>query len=197
MLFPLTLAALPWALLAVCSAFSTGRDLTALFLLCSGLLFVNAVDLLIVGGRRRRDNARFAGLALLTSVLVCFFATCGWMAWTGSTTKTVEVIVQDSETGEPVADARVRILRPHDDQKAQEGRTDKRGRLELEPTFRSVGNTSALCRTGSFSVTGHVLEVEAEDYRTLEKQLERLTKPVFDLYGPPIPSIVVRLERHR
>lgn len=63
-----------------------------------------------VGIRSRRTGCTATGIVLLVCVLVAFLAASSAIAWVGSRTLKVHVVVIDSETLQPIPDADIEVL---------------------------------------------------------------------------------------
>jgi hypothetical protein len=190
------LALAPVCWLVLLTKTSTGRDLTALFFAGSAVLFVGGVSTTTAGLQRGRDAWMLSGASCLAFVLASCLLVAGTEAhWVGRTALGVTVAVRDADTGRPLPHAVVRLAKAEQEGEGTPGRTDEAGRAQLTHDVKVAGTSSLVVRTGSLSVVGETLHVEAPGYQSLHEPLGKFTGLEWDLYGPPIPAVEVTLKK--
>jgi hypothetical protein len=137
------------------------------------------------------------GIAVLLPPLACGVVSLFTFMWIGNRLVVLTVRVVDSQTDQPVANAAVRVFREwtEDDGDASQGRTDAGGGVRLSHRFWTSGTDSLYYRRGGYNALGETLAVEAEGHEPKRVPLADYTGPGWDLYGPPIPPVEVRLPR--
>ena len=185
----------PLAFLAVLTIARTGgSSYSALFR--NGLVGFLGVGILLAaaGAWRRRRPWLLGGSTTLLFVLVSGFFGGSGMWWVGSKTIELVVVVKDNETNQPIPRASVRFSGAD---LASKATTDGEGRVRLSHEFMTHGTLSPVQDTGSIQLFRGILEVEAEGYHSAKEGLDSLIEPVWDLYGPPLPTVEIRLRKER
>jgi hypothetical protein len=103
--------------------------------------------------------------------------------------------VLDSQTGRPLADASVLLYDPNDSWAGSVTRTDAQGFARLTHPFAASGTTSLVHKTGVLYLARATLAVEAEGYEGIREPLEGCIAAEWDAYGPPLPLVVIHLDK--
>jgi hypothetical protein len=175
----------------------TGRDLTTLFLFgCAGLFCLGAF-LIVLGLCRNRRASTLTGSGLLLVLLLTFSvcATSSALAWMGVETRELTVSVRDADTTEPIPEATVLLHKLYEKDDGLKETTGPKGTARLVRKFTSIGTDSLIQRDGLIYLWQDALEVHAEGYRSLGEPLDKFAGRTWDLYGPPLPMIEVRLKK--
>jgi len=158
---------------------------------------------IVHGFRARRPLDALVGL-LVILVLTALLFSPSIGAGSGSRTYVVTVVVVDVDTGQPIPSAEVHIDPRSDydsDLEVQPARTGADGVINVSTRFRSARSykTDFLGRSeksGWIHFPSHVLEVDAEGYAAVRAPLaEYIGMESWDLYGPPLPEVIVKMER--
>jgi hypothetical protein len=191
------LALAPLGFLAAVSWACDGRNLTALFYAGSVLFLAAGVVVSGFGQWRRRTAWMVGGTATFASALVCIALVweCPTIAWVGIHRADLTIRVCDAATGRPISGATVRLFDPQNPAKQSRGRTGPDGTVRLSYDFFAYGTSSTVRRTGSMRLAWNTLEVEVAGYELLSEELATYTESRWNLYGPPLPEVEIRLNR--
>jgi hypothetical protein len=155
------------------------------FFLCAGLYLIGT-------GLSRGRGERIAG----GTIIFLFFFLCLQpitTSWIGKTTYNLLFEIVDADSRQPIENALIRIHDREVRSDGSEARTGPNGRAEISYRFITSGTDSLFKKTGWIRFWETELEVSAESYQPVHKELSNLTEPLRDLYGPPLPSLTIRL----
>jgi hypothetical protein len=148
-----------------------GRDLTGIFLSGLTVFILAGVSLVLAGVRRRESALGCPGAGIIVSTLVCLVVGSVGEMWMGGATLTVTVRVIDAESGQPIANANVRLVDVLSEPPGTKALTDPDGIATLRQSFTATGHSSPVADTGGFYLGTQILSVAVPGYKDVERPL--------------------------
>jgi hypothetical protein len=105
----------------------------------------------------------------------------------------ISVKVVDAKDNRPVPAAIVRAFQASPESTASGGRTNASGGVKIDRLFRASVRDTPLRHEGTINMRGQILQVNAEGYEVRQVHLDTITGASWDICGPPIPQLEVRL----
>jgi hypothetical protein len=172
------------------ASISAGGILGALaFCLVFGLVLVTA------GLWTHHRKLAIAGGLIAAVILVSSPFLVTEMAWSGRGTYAVLVTVIDADNGKAIRNALVIVFDPGSTFRRSSGKTDHHGCTTLLTEFATGGRRGRIRKTGRIWLSQHTIEVQCDGYQPIKKPLAEFTGDSCDLYGGPIPPVIVELKR--
>jgi hypothetical protein len=151
---------------------------------------------LIVGWRHCWTVARLGGIITLIPVCVVAVFITDSSYWVGGYWAIVVVRVVDGTNGAPIKDAAAFVTQVRTNETST-ARTDSDGLAKIGHRFTASGRGVMASRRAIVHFGSEAVRVEADGYEHAEFLLDTATGPAWDVYGPAIPIVEVRLERRR
>jgi hypothetical protein len=185
-------------LAAIATLFFSGttwnRAAIVSFLAAEGLFFCLGFYWMARATHYESMSIGLGGFVTLLPVGFVAFVTMQATAWVGHTHRVVSFRVVDDKDGTPIPGASVRLtLGFHGD--VPEVKTNTAGEVDVECDFQTCGTNSFFKRQAVIEVCLTNIEVQAEGYHRVFNNLGDFTAWSWDLDGPPIPPIEIRLQR--
>ena len=135
-------------------------------------------------------------VALVLGLLVFFLAWSTTLFWVGTREVTLDVVVVDARTKQPVENAEVRVYWEERNHGDSEGHTGSDGHVVLVQQFKAGGKRGWFSESGSVHFGyGWLVEVSARDYQTSRRPLSDYAGLDRDIHDPSPQEIRVELEK--
>jgi hypothetical protein len=142
---------------------------------------------------RDRKSRVFGILALVLLLLAPLLLMNSY--WVGNRKMSLQFVVIDNQTNQPLTGATVRILNPEDPRPDYGNLTGPGGKTKLTKEFWAAGHKNVFRTSGYVSFRSRFVQVSAPGYHTFRRPLSQLTREPLNLHHAPPPPITVSLRQ--